>query len=90
MARTIKFSDMVTMTEIADRLGVRVSAVANWRIRELGFPEPVYRLNYRWSDVVGWLIATGRATGDEEFLKRYPVKPTHHRFGADPSEGIAF
>lgn len=60
MTRSIKVSDMVTQTEIALRLGVQPSTVANWRTRYSNFPEPVFRLNYRWSDVKAWLEATGR------------------------------
>jgi hypothetical protein len=72
----IKVSDMVTLTEIATRLGVHNSAVANWRVRYSNFPEAVFRLNYRWSDVAAWLLATGRLTKDSELLKRYP--PARH------------
>ena len=76
MGRRLRFSDLVTAAEIAERLGVQRSTVSNWRARPLGFPEPIFRLNYRWPDVVAWLLTTGRITGNESFLQRYPAHPS--------------
>lgn len=75
MRRRVKVSDLVAASEVADRLGVRRSTVSNWRARHSNFPEPVFRSNYRWSDVVAWLTATGRVTGAEDLLRRYPALP---------------
>jgi hypothetical protein len=62
--RVVKVSDLVGVAEIAQRLGVTVHAVHKWRTRDLGFPEPVARLQqamvWAWPDVAQWAIASGR------------------------------
>ena len=64
-ASGIEQADPVGTVEIAARCGVSRSAVDHWRLRDLGFPEPRWTVGGRpawnWSDVAGWLSATGRA-----------------------------
>lgn len=57
--------ELVTATEIAERLGLADRhSVHNWRRRDLGFPEPAGRfggvLVWQWADVEEWARATGR------------------------------
>ena len=51
--------DLVGVREIARWAGVSSSAVANWRSRDLGFPEPIVELAagpvFRRSSVRKWL-----------------------------------
>lgn len=58
-------ADLVGVTEIAKKVGVRLSAVSNWTVRHLDFPEPVVELSFGklwlWSDVERWLDETGRS-----------------------------
>lgn len=56
--------DLVGPDEIARRFGVRSSAVANWRARGLGFPDPELRVSrvnlWRWEVVRDWATSHGR------------------------------
>lgn len=58
--------DLVTATDIAERAGVSQAAVWNWLARREStrFPEPVFTAHrttlWLWTDVHGWLIASGR------------------------------
>jgi len=53
--------ELVSISEIARRAGVRPSAVSNWRKRRLGFPDAVERASgsdlFRWGEVAAWLDA---------------------------------
>jgi chromosome partitioning protein len=57
-------SELLGTSEVADLAGVSRQAVANWRVRNLGFPEPIVELQcgpvFWRSDVLSWLRATGR------------------------------
>lgn len=50
--------DPVGAVEIAARLGVKRATVDQWRIRDLGFPEPRWQVGGRpawnWDDVQAW------------------------------------
>jgi hypothetical protein len=56
--------DPVGAVEIASRLRVRRDTVDQWRLRDLGFPEPKWKVGGRpawnWSDVREWARASGR------------------------------
>lgn len=55
--------DLVGSSEIAQRAGVRSSAVSNWRTRSETFPLPVAPLRmgpvFRWEPVQQWLANRG-------------------------------
>ena len=57
--RKVDVSDLVGAAEIAQRLGIDVSAVHKWRQRYDDFPEPVARLRaglvWAWPDVAQWV-----------------------------------
>jgi chromosome partitioning protein len=52
-------SELVGIAEISQRAGVTSAAVANWRARDAGFPDPVATLKagpvFAWPDVRVWL-----------------------------------
>lgn len=54
----------VGTNEIAERLGVTRHAVKQWRVRDLGFPEPRWSVGGRpawdWDDIERWALETGR------------------------------
>jgi hypothetical protein len=58
--------DLVGLTEIAMRAGVRKPVVSMWRSRHESFPEPSAMLAtgavWFWPDVEKWLTDTGRET----------------------------
>lgn len=57
---------LVGLGEIASAAGVQKPVVAMWRIRDMGFPQPVGKVGpsfvWWWPDVKTWLEATGRDT----------------------------
>ena len=56
--------DPVGAVEIAARLGVKRATVDQWRARDLGFPEPRWRVGGRpawnWDDVEAWSVKRDR------------------------------
>jgi predicted DNA-binding transcriptional regulator AlpA len=56
----------VGTVEIAERLAVTRSAVDRWRVRDIGFPEPRWKVGGRpawcWADIERWAKETGRLT----------------------------
>ena len=65
MGRRINVDDLVTATDIAERLGVkRAQVVHDWRRRHTDFPEPLVTrprvLLWAWKDVKEWARRTGR------------------------------
>ena len=56
--------DLVGLSEIAERAGVRKMTVQQWIQRHNDFPEPFVRLRatpvWSWPDIEQWLVATGR------------------------------
>jgi len=77
--------DLVGPVEVSDRAGVSRGAIAQWRRRHADFPAPVAVIGmarrgprggsggtpiWRWSDVHGWLVATGRHVSDADLPSR--------------------
>jgi predicted DNA-binding transcriptional regulator AlpA len=65
MGRRIDVDDLVTATDIAERLGVkRAQVVHDWRRRHPDFPAPLVTrprvLLWAWKDVKAWARRTGR------------------------------
>lgn len=63
--RKVKVSDLVSATEIAERLELSKPQVVHvWRTRHADFPEPVYMsdrvLIWAWPDIEKWARASGR------------------------------
>lgn len=60
-------SELVSITEIADRLGVQKNTVDQWRWRKL-FPAADFDLGvgpiWRWETVRSWAESTGRLPSD--------------------------
>lgn len=56
--------DLLGVTEIAERAGVKLDTVQKWRQRHLDFPKPVAELAmgpvWEWSDVELWLAKERR------------------------------
>jgi len=57
-------STPVGIVEIADRLNVKRKTVDMWRVRDIGFPEPRWKVGGRpawdWVDIEEWAQSTGR------------------------------
>lgn len=57
-------TDLVGVSEIAQRTNVSSAAVSNWAARYENFPAPTVELNggkfWLWTDIDSWLEATGR------------------------------
>ncbi|HEX9994007.1 MAG TPA: hypothetical protein VGB14_13845 [Acidimicrobiales bacterium] len=69
MGRKVDVDDIVSATEIAQRLGVkRPTVVHDWRRRHPEFPKPIARTAlgflWAWPDVERWARRTGRVKGD--------------------------
>jgi hypothetical protein len=53
-------TDPVGALDIARRLGVKPNVVANWRVRHIGFPAPIFTVSagriavWEWLDVAVW------------------------------------
>lgn len=66
MMAMFELDDLVANIDIADMLGVRSSAVANWTLRHPDFPDPVLRVArgaiplYNRDEIVEWAATTGR------------------------------
>lgn len=62
----VEVSDLVGQVDIAEMLGVGVTAVGNWRVRKpQGFPDPIATINknnavYSRRSIEEWAKATGR------------------------------
>lgn len=58
--KSILVNDPVSVTDIATRLGVRATAVSNWRQRHSDFPKPVFMVAnsqiavWEWAPVALW------------------------------------
>lgn len=72
MTQTLRALDVVSLTEIAHRVGVTNAAVANWAVRHPDFPEPgrVLRCGslWEWAPVAAWLTANDKPAHDVEPL----------------------
>ena len=55
-------SDLISIVDLAEQLGVSVRTIRRWQAQEDAPPrvKRSRRLKYRKSDVVGWLEAMGR------------------------------
>jgi hypothetical protein len=77
--------DLVGPVEVSTRAGVSRGAIAQWRRRYADFPAPVAVIGmarrgprggsggtpvWIWSDVHGWLVATGRHVSDADLPSR--------------------
>jgi hypothetical protein len=65
VGRKVDVDDIVSASEIADRLGVKQrSVVHDWRRRHTDFPQPIARVKlghlWAWPDVERWARRTGR------------------------------
>lgn len=66
--RLVRLSDLVSLSEIAERAGVTPQAIAMWHVRDQGtsqgFPLPVRDVPrsrlWLWAEVEPWLWLTGR------------------------------
>jgi len=60
----VDLEDLVTVRDIANRFGVGIQAVHQWRRRDPRFPRPVTTLGqslvFSWAAVEKWARATGR------------------------------
>lgn len=68
MGRMVDVDDLVSATEIAERLNLKSrQAVRSWRQRYPDFPPPVAKLTsgpvWAFSDIVRWAEATGHPRG---------------------------
>lgn len=56
--------DLVSVTEIAQRLGTTPGTVQAWRRRDIGFPTPLVTLAtgpvWAWSDIERWAAVPRR------------------------------
>jgi chromosome partitioning protein len=53
-----EISDLVGLSEVADRLGVSKQVIANWRQRQESFPQPIANLKsgpvWQWAEIAAW------------------------------------
>ena len=67
-------TDLIATKDIATLVGVRISAVSNWRQRHADFPQPLFELAggevpvYSRRAMLAWLYGTKRLTA-EKFLE---------------------
>lgn len=61
-------ADLLTVGDIARRLGVKSNTVSSWRCRDMNdpFPRPAHTFGkslevFSWHEVHAWAIRTGRA-----------------------------
>ena len=69
-ATPVDVLELVSTGEIARALGVRASAVSNWRNRSIGLPLPLVELScgpvWHWDEIRNWAENTGRLVYVEE------------------------
>lgn len=75
-------SDIASAVELADMLGVRQSAIYEWRTRHASFPEPITVLGEKmliWSkeSVRVWAVQTGRLSPDGKPLRPPRARKLH-------------
>lgn len=63
--------DLVSALEVARRLGVTPSAVANWRKRHANFPKAI------WSDNLAYCVTSSR---DDAIINTYQMVRLNQRF----------